>query len=464
MNDTAETPLHPQATRQLADFGSSLRFSDLPHDVVEHLKLLVLDGLGCCLYGAGLPWTQTLTSVIAEQGGEPQALVFGTNLRTSVSNAALLNGTAGHAFELDDIHRGAILHPNSLCPPVVIGLAEWRGGLTGAEALTAIAAGYEVGTRIGRAATQALFFRGFHPQGTTGVFAAAAAAARALSLDAEKTLHALGIAGSQAAGLMAAQAGAMVKRMNAGRAAQSGVYGALIAERGFTGITDVLEAPYGGFLSAMSGDPDPTRLTDGLGTVWEIGAVGFKPHASVTSIHAALDGLRDLMESNDLTADDIDSLEVGVSPMTYTHCAWPYAAQGVTAAQMNLFYGLAVMALDGAAFVDQYREDRLRDPAILAVIDRITAYVDPEIDALGAEHRHMARLKLTHRDGRVFAREERSRRGSPENPLTAEDVRGKFHALTRRCVSADDSESIIGTVAGLDKMNSLNALTDLLRT
>ena len=131
---------------------------------------------------------------------------------------------------------------------------------------------------------------------------------------------------------------------------------------------------------------------------------------------------------------------------------------------MNLFYGLAVMALDGAAFVDQYREDRLRDPAILAVIDRITAYVDPEIDALGAEHRHMARLKLTHRDGRVLAREERSRRGSPENPLTAEEVPGKFRALTRRCVSADDSELIIGTVAGLDKMNSLNALTDLLRT
>jgi 2-methylcitrate dehydratase PrpD len=265
MNDDPETSLHPQATRRLADFSSSLRFADLPADVVEHLKLLVLDGLGCCLYGAGLPWTQTLISMIEEQGGAAQASVFGTNLRTSVSNAALINGTAGHAFELDDIHRGAILHPNSLCPPVVLGLAEWRGDRTGADALTAIAAGYEVGTRIGLAATQALFFRGFHPQGTTGVFAGAAAAARAIDLDANDTQHALGIAGSQAAGLMAAQAGAMVKRMNAGRAAQSGVYGALLAERGFTGITDVLEAPFGGFLSAMSAEPDPARLTDGLG-------------------------------------------------------------------------------------------------------------------------------------------------------------------------------------------------------
>ena len=464
MNDDANPPLHPQATRRLADFGSALRFSDLPADVVEHLKLLVLDGLGCCLYGVGLPWTQTLMDVIEGQGGDRQASVFGTNLRTSVSNAALINGTAGHAFELDDIHRGAILHPNSLCPPVVLGLAEWRGKRTGADALTAIAAGYEIGTRIGRAATQALFFRGFHPQGTTGVFAAAAAAARTIELDANGTLHALGIAGSQAAGLMAAQAGAMVKRMNAGRAAQSGVYGALLAERGFTGITDVLEAPYGGVLSSMSGDPDPARLTDGLGEAWEIRAVGFKPHASVTSIHAALDGLRDLMQANNIVAGDIATLEAGVSPMTYTHCAWPYQAQGITAAQMNLFYGLAVMALDGAAFVDQYREERLKDPAILAVIDRITAHVDPEIDALGAEHRHMVRLRLTHRDGRVFTCEERTRRGSPEKPLTAEEVRDKFRALTRERIPTSDTESIIRTVAMLDKMGSLDELLALLRT
>ena len=464
MNDDLEAPLHPDATHRLAEFGSALQFSDLPTDVVEHLKLLILDGLGCCLFGTGLAWTQTLIEMIEEQGGDRQASVFGTSLRTSVSNAALINGTAGHAFELDDIHRGAIIHPNSLCPPVVLGLAEWRGGRTGADLLTAIAAGYEVGARIGRAATQALFFRGFHPQGTTGVFAAAAAASRAIELDADQTQHALGIAGSQAAGLMAAQAGAMVKRMNAGRAAQSGVYGALLAERGFTGITDVLEAPYGGFLSTMSGDPDPQRLTEGLGTHWEISAVGFKPHASVTSIHTALDGLRDLMRSNDVTADDIATLAVGVSPMTYQHCAWPYQAQGVTAAQMNLFYGLAVMALDGAAFVDQYREERLADPAVLAVIDCIAAYVDPDIEALGADHRHMARLKLTHRDGRVFESEERIRRGSPEKPLTVVEVREKFQALVRQRVSAADADAIVRIVDGIDKTDSLDELFDLLRT
>lgn len=459
----AEDALHPRATRELAEFGSALRFSDLPDDVVGHLKLLILDGLGCCLFGAALPWTRKIIDMLVEQGGAEQASIFGTNIRTSVSNAALANGTAGHAFELDDIHRGAIIHPNSLCPPVVFGLAEWRGGRRGTDVLTAIAAGYEVGTRIGRAATQALFFRGFHPQGTTGVFAAAAAAARAIDLDANQTQHALGIAGSQAAGLMAAQAGAMVKRMNAGRAAQSGVYGALLAERGFTGITDVLEAPYGGFLSTMSSDPDPERLTDGLGSVWEIRAVGFKPHAAVTSIHTALDALRDIMQSNEIAADDIAKLEVGVSPMTFTHCAWPYAAQGVTAAQMNLYYGLAVMAIDGAAFVDQYREARLADPAILALIERIEAFVDPDIESLGAENRHMVRLKLTHRDGRVFDREERRRRGSPELPLTADEAHDKFRALVRAQITDTTAEEIIHAVHALDELSSLDEFFGLLR-
>src|SRR5205085_9417146 len=132
--------------------------------------------------------------------------------------------------------------------------------------------------------------RGFHPQGSSGVFVSAAAAAHMLALDAQGTQHALGIAASQAGGLMAAQEGAMVKRLHSGRAAQSGVYAALLAQDDFTGITDVLEAGYGGYLSSYSGKPNAARVTDGLGTAWEAAKVGYKPHACVTSIHAALDG------------------------------------------------------------------------------------------------------------------------------------------------------------------------------
>src|SRR5690606_13731165 len=147
------------------------------------------------------------------EGGAPAASLFGGGGRTSVSQAVLVNSTAGHAFELDDIHKESIIHPGSIALPVAVAVAEAAGKpVTGRDFVTAMVAGYEIGTRVGNAATMSLFLRGFHPQGTSGVFVAAATAGRLLELDAGAMHQALGIAGSQAAGLMAAQEGAMVKR------------------------------------------------------------------------------------------------------------------------------------------------------------------------------------------------------------------------------------------------------------
>src|SRR6185436_17082050 len=173
-----------------------------------------------------------------------------------------------------------------------------------------------------------------HPQGTSGAFVAAVTAGHLLKLSPVQMQHALGIAGSLGAGLMAAQEGAMVKRLHCGHACQMGVYAAKLASKDFTGITDIVEAPYGGFVSAHSGKPNPPLLTRGLGTTWETQQVGYKPHASVTSIHSALDALKELMQEHELKPDDIAKVETGLSPMTYVHCAWEYKAQGVTAAQM----------------------------------------------------------------------------------------------------------------------------------
>jgi 2-methylcitrate dehydratase PrpD len=274
--------------------------------------------------------------------------------------------------------------------------------------------------------------------------------------------HTLGIVGSQAGGLMAAQEGAMVKRFHCGRAAQSGVYSALLAKRGFTGISNVLEAPYGGYLSSLSDKPAPARLTAGLGTVWETANVGYKPHASVTSIHTALDALADLMRENKLSADDVKRVEAGLSHMTHVHCAWKYEAQGVTAAQMNLYYGLAVIALDGAAFVDQYREDRLRDPRILDFIGRIAATVDPEIEAMGPAFRHAARVKIETRDGRTLSREILHRRGSPENPLKPGDIEYKFRNVAKGCLAPRKLERVIELCRTLDKLTDTRELISIL--
>ena len=393
------------ATRKLAEFTTLLKYEALPSEVVEHTKLLALDAIGCCLYGSTLPWTRKLIDMIREEGGSPRAAVFGAGFRTSVSQAVLANSTAGHAFESDDMHKASLFHPGSICLPVALACAEAEGSRTGRDVITGMVAGYEVGTRVGMAGTMGLFFRGWHPQGTSGTFVSGATAARMLNLDADQTQDAIGIAATQASGLMSAQEGAMVKRMHSGRAAQSGVYGALLARRGFTGIKNVVEADFGGFLTTMSATVDAEKITKGLGQEWETMIVGFKPFSSVASIHSALDALRQIMQQNKLTAEDIAKVHVGLSTMTHVHCAWEYKAQGVTAAQMNLFFGLAAIATDGDAFVNQYREDRLRDARILKFIKRIEAVADKEIDDMGPLFRHASRVTVTTRDGATHSLE-----------------------------------------------------------
>ena len=449
-----------EVTRRLATFASGLRFDDLPVDVVAHVRLAALDGVGCCLYGATLPWTQVVARVVRTDGGAKQATLIGGGGKVPVAGAVLVNGTAGHAFELDDIHRDSILHPNSITVPVALAVGERMGGVSGADVMTAIVAGYEVATRVGLASGTDLLLRGFHPQGTLGAIAAAATASRMLGLDAEQTLNAIGTAGSLGAGLMAAQEGAMVKRLHSGRAAEAGVRAADLAAQGFTGISNLVEADYGGFLSSFAGNLDVERVVAGLGDTWETVKTGFKPHATVTSIHSSLDALSQIMSAQKLIAEDIASIKAGISHPTYVHCAWPYTGQSVTAAQMNLYYGLAMIALDGMAFVDQFREDRIRDPKVMDFVQRITATVDPDIAQLGREYRHMARITVVTRDGRTFSHEERHRRGSPENPVQRTAIEEKFDAQARAVLDGNAQAAVKGQLLELDQQRDITALME----
>jgi 2-methylcitrate dehydratase PrpD len=460
----SKPPLLLNATRDLARFAATLQFDDIPPEVIGHIKLSILDSIGVCLHGVTLPWTRHVQDMVEAEGARAEASIFGSGRKTSAANAVLVNSTAGHAFELDDIHKESIIHPGSLALPVALALAEAQGSASGQALITAIVAGYEVGARVGNAATVRLLLNGFHPQGTSGAFVAAATAARMLGLDPDQTLHCLGIVGSQAGGLMAAQEGAMVKRLHSGRAAQSGIYSAQLARRGFTGVEDVLEAAYGGYLVTHSDNPAPEKLTAGLGTIWEVSNVGFKPYAAVTSIHTALDALLQIIRDNGLGADDIAAVDVAISEATYVHCAWEYKAQGLTAAQMNLYFGLAMIAIDGNAFVEQYREDRLQDPAVLDFIGRITARIDPEIEAMGAAFRHAARVSVRTHDGRSLDAEILNRRGSAENPLSADDVERKFRDVVRSCLPAAQIEDLIGLVQGLESQSTVDDLVRIMAT
>jgi 2-methylcitrate dehydratase PrpD len=445
------------ATADLGAWIAELRYDDLPPEAVDKAKACVLDALGCCLFGVTQPWTRMITDMVLEQGGMPQCVIPGTPHRTSASQAVLVSATAGHGFELDDIHAAAHLHPGSLCIPVALALAEWKGIHEGRKFIAAVVAGYEVGLRVGLAATGSHFLRGYHFQGTCGVFAAAATAASLLGLRPREAQHALGIAGSQAAGLMAAQEGAMAKRLHAGRAAQSGVYAALLAARGFTGIPNVLEASYGGFLSAFTDEAAPEQLTAGLGDMWRILEMGYKPYASAASTHTAIHALGAIMKEHGLTADDIAQIELHCSTMAHRHCAWRYEPQGVTSAQMSLYYTLAVMAQDGEVMTRQFDEARLADASLLEFMKRIRIEIDTAYDAGGDASRHESRMVVMARDGRRFDRHARHRKGSPQNPMTPEERCEKFRHLASATLAAPAIAEVIERIDSLET-NELSGL------
>jgi aconitate decarboxylase len=455
-------PLQENATADLAAFASALTFEQIPAAVIDRVRLSLLDGIGVCLYGATLPWTRYVQDLVRTQKAQPVATMFATRHKTSWSQAALANATAGHAFEMDDIHTESVVHPNSLTTPIALGYAEAHPDVSGRDLLTAIVAGCEVGTRIGNAATTKLFLNGFHPQGTSGAFVATVTAGRLLDLDAHAMQNALGIGGSMAAGLMAAQEGAMVKRLHAGRAAEGGVYSAELARRGFTGISDVLEAGYGGFLSSFAREPNVRRLTEGLGSVWETQRVGFKLYPNVTSIHTSLDALRHIMSAHGLVASDIRAIEVGCGHMTFVHTAWTYRDAGVTAAQMNMFYGLAAMATGGNVTVADYAPARKQDPALLGFIPRIAIREDAELEAMGHRFRHACRMKVTTTDGRTFGHEILYRRGSADSDVGKEEIRRKFADNVRGLLSDADRDRVVELVEGLETSGHVRELCEVL--
>lgn len=447
-------------TEALGRFAAALSWTDLPRGVRDHVRLLAFDAIGCCLYGAALPWTLKIRHQIVTQSGRAESAILGTGLRVPAPGAALVNATAGHGFEMDDIHRDAIIHGGSLVFPAALALAEAKGGTSGTEFLGAVAAGYEVGLRVGAAAGQELLLAGFHPQGTSGVFASAAAAARVLRLDPAATRHALGISGSLGAGLMAAQQGAMVKRLHAGHAARAGVEGALLAQSGFSGIEDVIEAGYGGFLSTHSPSPLMERLLSGLGERFEILEVGIKPFATVTSIHTCLEGLNAIMVEHAFHYKDIARIRAGISRATHVHCAWPYRGQSITAAQMNLYFGLAVMAIHGDAGAPQFTDESVNDPEILKLITRIEARIDEEIDAAGSDMRHAARIEVELRNGDRFERFVKERLGSPEKPLSEDRIRQKFRVNAGAALSNRAVTRLEGLIDELEELDDVSVIAE----
>lgn len=452
-------------TRGIAEFVASLRYEAIPREVCERIKLLMLDSFGCALYGADLEWSRILQDKLSAIDATRACAVWGTDRKLSAPHAALVNGTQVQGFELDDVHRAGVLHVGAVVLPALVAVAETKPGMSGQEFLTAAVAGYEIGPRVGLCMGPEHIAQGWHSGATLGVFSAAAGAARGLELDTEKTVHALGIAGTQAAGLMAAQYGAMVKRMHAGRSSQSGLYGALLAEAGFTGIVNVLESEYGGFCTTFSRSTDRfnlKELTAGFGETWQTMGVALKFYACVGSNHTTLDAIRDMQRERPFGANDVKKIVVRGSRVTMDHVGWKYAPQGLTSAQLNLPYCIATWLLEGDCFVDQFTEDKVADPARMALAEKVEVHHDQEITAKGAKFRHMVHVEAHLNDGSVTRRTVEFPRGSEKKFATESEIVEKFEKLAVKAIPKSQAAQLRDAMLGLEKLADASELARLL--
>lgn len=443
------TRVTTDSTAVLGAFAASIP-SAIPADVRRHATLSLLDSVGCGLYGSTLPWTRILRRTVQGLDSGGRGSVLGQASKLSAPHAALVNGTAIHAFELDDLHPRSIVHVGSVTVPAALAAAEHIGLDSGAVFLNAVIAGYEVMVRVGMSMGAAHLVAGWHPTATHGTIGAAVAASIVLGLDAAGISDAIGIAATQSAGLMSSQYGSMVKRFHAGRAAQSGLYAALLASNGFAGIDDVLESPYGGYCTTFSPTYDALALTAGLGRVWETSKIGFKSYSTNGSCHPTIDALLELRRAHGFGIDDVESVEIACSSATYHHVGWPYRPDSVTTAQMNLSYIVAVVLADGAAFIDQFTNERISDPELVAFTQRVTVAADPDIDRLGDQARHRTRLTVRLSDGRKFHVEKLFAHGSARDPLTDEEVQRKFDIMAAKVLSADSVERLRIQTLGIE--------------
>jgi len=446
-------------TRGLAEYIASSTFEGLPQTVVEHVKLLVLDTIGAGLLGAALPWSERLRATMQATEAAGPASVWGSRLRFSAPTAAMLNGTAVHGFEIDDVGAGG--HNGSVTLPSALALAQHGTGMSGRDLINAIVVGIETASRVNRCVGRIPHVEmGFHGPGLMGTFASAASASRTLRLSPDDVVHALGHAGQQAASLMFTHHGGMGKRLLAGQAARAGTFAALLAAHGFTNADNVFEAEYGGFCAAHTGNRRPpaydlTQLTKNLGTDYHTLGANFKMWACRIPNHATLEGIKELRQKHPIPPEDVAQVRIRLSKGYVQNVGWPYEPTTITSAQLNLHYVAAIMLLENDVFVDQFSEAKIRAPQVLDMVRKINIIHDPTMDGMEAAEGNPIEITLT--DGTVLSAWGRVQ-DSVQRPTTHADVRQKFRKMTAAHLSTPAQGDVIALCERLETVADVAVL------
>jgi 2-methylcitrate dehydratase PrpD len=439
--------------QRLAKFCVDTRFEDLPPALVEQAKRHILDTFGATLAGADSEVAKTARQVFEDETGD--TLVWSTRQRVGAAQAAMLNGIAAHALELDD--TGGCDHSGAVVLPAVMAAVSMAGRpVSGREFITAVVIGYEVGRRVLEACGgySAHNGAGWHSTATCGVFGAAAASARIFRLNAGQTLSALGIAGSFSGGLWAfIHDGSQSKKLHSGRAAEGGLLAARFAQQGISGPTKLFEDVWGGFLQTLaSANSTPEALDADLGAVWKLARCSIKPYASCRGTHSAIDALGLLHDQLNVPVDQVEDIQVSLCSFLKDMCGGQDVGT-LAAAQMSLAYALAARLVHGHCRLQAYDDEARNDPRIVQWMSRIRLEVDP---LLSEDGEPVVTLRTV--DGRQASLCVEVPLGAPGNPLSDGLLAEKFFSLAMRVMPREQAEGLLEQLWRIEEMESVRTL------
>jgi 2-methylcitrate dehydratase PrpD len=438
-------------TERLAEYAVKTSYRSFPKDVIHQGKRCFLDLLGVALGGAKQPLGQILVKMVKEFGGKPQATVWGHGLKTSVMNAALVNGATAHALDYDDTHSGSLMHPSAPVIPAVLAVAEWKG-LSGKSALEAYVLGFEVETRIGLGMGMKHYDRGWHATSTFGRFGAAVAAGRLLGLSPEEMKMALGLAGTQAAGVRLVF-GTMSKPFHPGKSAFDGILSAILAQRGFTCAPNIIEGKKG-YWEALGDDSKLEPMVKDLGKKYELLKNTFKPYAACLLTHPTIDAVIEMRNQYHLKPEDMKEIQCDVAKFCLDS-AGQVEPKTALAGKFSTYYCAALALAEGVAGEDMFTDKKVLNPQMVALRKRVKARVVPGYKDTEAK------VTITTKAGKKYSAYVNTPKGDPRNPPSDRDLEEKFRSLVSSVLPKSKMERLIQSIWKLDKVADIRQLIRL---
>jgi len=445
---------------------TEVNFADLPKEVVEKTKMHILDTIGAALAGSYRKETKNLVNLFEQWGGKPESTVITSKVKLPMVSAAFVNGEMIHDTGLDDIYPNASLHPASVVISSALAAAETKGE-SGASFITAVVLGYDIMMRIGESiGPKTLYNRGFHPTGICGAFGSTMAVGKLLGLSRDKLVKALGIAGSQAGGLMEFLSdGSSVKRLHPARASQSGVLSAVLADIGYSGPSTIMEGK-NGFFKAYSEKLNTSNLLTNLGKEFKIMQTGLKLYPCTRYIEPSLNIISDLQKKHKIDYREIEEITIYIFNAAFPIVIEPLEEKrrpkNAFSAQFSLPYNVAAAIVKGRLTREEYTPNALKNKDITALTDKIKIISDPQMDKCYPEL-WPTRITIKTKKGGKLTGEVPTAKGDSQNPLSLKEVTEKFSNLAKSVFAEDRVEKIIKTVMNLEKINNISSLGGLLR-